>query len=115
VQVNTTDAASAAHSASGSGSDAVQADTQAPSVPTALTASVAKRTQVSLAWQPATDNVGVAGYEVWRNGVRAAVTTTANYTQTLAAGAYTYYVIAYDAAGNRSSASNSVSVTIKSR
>jgi hypothetical protein len=114
VQVNTADTASAGHGASGSGSYSVQADTQAPSAPTALTASVAKRTQVSLAWQPATDNVGVAGYELWRNGVRAAVTTTTSYTQTLAAGAYAYYVVAYDAAGNRSIASNSVSVTIKS-
>jgi len=115
IQVNISDAASAAHNASASGSDVVQADTQAPSVPTGLTASVSKRTNVTLTWQAATDNVGVAGYEVWRNGVRVATTATKSYAETLASGTYSYYVVAYDTAGNRSGPSSSVSVTIKSR
>jgi hypothetical protein len=115
IQLSTTDAASASHNASGSGSDTVQADTQAPSVPPGLAASVSKRTNVSLTWQAATDNVGVAGYEVWRNGVRVATTAARSYAETLAGGTYGYYVVAYDAAGNRSGQSNAVSLTIKSR
>jgi len=115
IEVSTTDTASATHSASGSGSDAVQADTQAPSVPAGLAASVSKRSNVSLTWQAATDNVGVAGYEVWRNGARVATTAARNYVDVLAAGTYSYYVVAYDAAGNRSGPGNTVSLTIKSR
>ena len=116
VQVNTTDSATPAHGASGSASDVVvQGDTQAPSVPTALTASVSKRTNVSLTWQAAIDNVGVAGYEIWRNGVRVATTASRNYAEALTGGTYTYYVVAYDAAGNRSGPGNSVSLTIKAR
>ncbi|HET7064759.1 MAG TPA: NEW3 domain-containing protein [Rudaea sp.] len=117
IQMSTTDAATTTHSASGSGSDVVvvQADTQAPSAPTGLAASVSKRTNLSLTWQAATDNVGVAGYEVWRNGARVATTAARSYAEVLAGGTYSYYVVAYDAAGNRSGPSNSVSVTIKSR
>ena len=116
VQVITTDTATTAHSASGSASDiVVRGDTQAPSAPTALTASVSKRTTVSLTWQTATDNVGVVGYEVWRNGARVATTAARNYAEVLTGGTYGYYVVAYDAAGNRSGPSNPVSLTIKVR
>ena len=115
VQVNITDAASSAHSASGNGSDVVQADTQAPSAPAGLAAAVSKRTNVALTWQAATDNIGVTGYELWRNGGRVTTTAATGYAETLANGTYSYYVVAYDAAGNRSSPSNSVSLTIKSR
>jgi len=115
IQVNITDTATTVHGASASGSDVVQADTQAPSVPTGLAAAVSKRTNVSLTWQAATDNIGVAGYEVWRNGARVATTAKTSYTETLATGTYSYYVVAYDAAGNRSGASNSMTLTIKSR
>jgi hypothetical protein len=117
VQVSTSDTASAAHSASGSATSIVQApvaDTQAPSAPSSLTAST-KKTQISLSWKAATDNVGVTGYEVWRNGSKVASTAATSYSETLASGTYTYSVIAYDAAGNRSAASNSVSVTTKGR
>ncbi|TLY52523.1 MAG: hypothetical protein E6K53_04100 [Gammaproteobacteria bacterium] len=120
VQVNATDAALPAHNVSGSVSDivqtqVVQADTQAPTAPGGLTASTVKRTTVSLTWQVATDNVGVSGYEIWRNGVRVATTATPGYTETLPSGTYSYYIVAYDAAGNHSGASNSVSLTIRSK
>ena len=115
VQVTVTDAANTVHSVSGGGSAIVQADTQAPSVPIGLAASVSKRTNVSLTWQAATDNFGVAGYEVWRNGARVTTTSKTSYAETLGNGTYSYYVVAYDAAGNRSAPGGSVSVTIKSR
>ena len=43
------------------------ADTQAPSVPAGFTASVVGATQVNLAWQASTDNVGVSGYTIYRD------------------------------------------------
>jgi hypothetical protein len=117
VQVSTSDAGSANHSVSANATSTVQpqpADTQAPSAPTSLIASL-KRAQVSLSWKAATDNVGVTGYDVWRNGTRVASTAATTWSESPAAGTYMYTVIAYDAAGNRSAASNSVSVTNKGR
>nr|WP_147653390.1 glycosyl hydrolase family 18 protein [Vulcaniibacterium gelatinicum] len=86
------------------------ADTVAPSVPTGL--SVAGRTSASitLAWQAATDNAGgsgVAGYDVFRNGVLVGSTAGTGYTDSgLAADTgYGYTVRARDAAGNASAQS----------
>ena len=90
-------------------------DTAAPSVPTALTATATASNSVSLSWTASTDNVGVARYTISRNGT--ALTTVAGGTTTLvdpsvhAGNAYTYTVIASDAAGNASAQSNVASVT----
>jgi hypothetical protein len=87
----------------------------APSAPSALTASVnQKRKQIALSWKAASDNVGVAGYRVWRNGTLAATTTTTGWTdQAWSAGAtYTYSVSAYDAAGNMSAPGSTATVTL---
>ena len=43
-------------------------DTQAPSVPQNLTANAPNPFQVNLSWNASTDNVGVTGYEIYRNG-----------------------------------------------
>ncbi|WP_033255059.1 carbohydrate binding domain-containing protein, partial [Kitasatospora phosalacinea] len=43
-------------------------DTQAPTVPGGLTATATAATQVSLSWGASSDNVGVTGYDVYRNG-----------------------------------------------
>ena len=71
--------------------------------------------QVDIAWSASTDNVGVAAYQVMRNG--AIVTTvpagTLSYsdTGTMANGIYNYVVRALDAAGNVSNGRNTVQVT----
>src|SRR6266480_6706912 len=44
------------------------ADTQAPSTPANLAATVVSASQIDLAWSPATDNVAVTGYRVYRDG-----------------------------------------------
>lgn len=90
-------------------------DTQAPSIPS-LTAAVAKSsTEVGLRWSAGIDNVGVAGYQVLRNGapLKAVSGVTLAYDDTSAAPntAYTYAVKAFDAAGNYSAASNGIAVT----
>jgi hypothetical protein len=57
--------------------------------------------------------VGVTGYDVYQNGVFKANTAATTYAVTglTASTAYTFYVIAKDAAGNASTASNTVNVT----
>lgn len=89
------------------------ADTTAPTAPT-LTASGTTQTTTNLSWSGATDNVGVTGYDVLRNGVVIGSTTTATtfaVTGLTASTTYTFNVRAKDAAGNVSTNSNTVSVT----
>jgi chitodextrinase len=88
-------------------------DTTVPTVPT-LSASGTTQTTTNLSWTGATDNVGVTGYDVLRNGVLIGSTTTATtfaVTGLTASTTYTFNVRAKDAAGNISANSNTVSVT----
>lgn len=90
-------------------------DTTPPSVPTALAGTAASRS-VSLTWAPSTDNVAVKGYYVNRNGVRVAtVTSGVTWTDSgLTTGTrYSYYVVAFDAAANKSAGSKSISIAAK--
>ena len=88
-------------------------DTQAPTVPTNLSSSNITSSSVSLSWSASTDNIGVAGYDVYRNGSLLTTTTSTSYNVTVlsASTTYTFYVKAKDAAGNVSSASSTISVT----
>jgi hypothetical protein len=90
-------------------------DTQAPSAPTSLTTSkLSKPSRVRVSWTASTDNVGVAGYRVYRNGAQLATSTTTTYTDSHPLrGTNTYTAYAYDAAGNVSLASNSSSISVK--
>ncbi|GAA0410483.1 glycosyl hydrolase [Acrocarpospora corrugata] len=86
-------------------------DTQNPTVPGNLTYTEPGSGQIRLAWTASTDNVGVTGYDVYRNGTVAASVAgnVLTYTDTQPATAtVTYYVRAKDAAGNQSGESNSV-------
>jgi len=90
------------------------ADTAAPSVPIGLTATAVSSSQINLSWNASTDNVGVTGYRIYRGGIQiATVTSGTTYSNTgLSAGTtYSYTVAAYDAAGNVSAQSSSVSAT----
>jgi hypothetical protein len=96
-------------------------DTQAPSAPGTLTASGGAGT-ASLSWGPATDNVGVAGYTVYRSVTsgftpgpanQAAQTSGTIFTDSgLASGTYYYVVTAFDAAGNVGPPSNEAPATV---
>src|SRR5438093_245137 len=92
------------------------ADTTPPTTPTGLTAAVAGSTGANLSWSASTDNVGVTGYIVRRNGVQIATPATTSFADTglSAATTYSYTVAARDAAGNISPDSTSVSVTTAS-
>jgi chitodextrinase len=95
-------------------------DTQAPTKPSKLVASVAGTSQINLIWQPSSDNVGVKSYDVYRaektgSAVKIATVSGTNFgnTDLKSNTAYTYYVIARDAAGNGSAASEKASATTK--
>lgn len=94
------------------------ADTQAPSVPSGISAVAASASQINVKWSASTDNVGVAKYNVYRSTNTGSATKIATVTTTsfgdsgLSANkTYKYYVIAEDAAGNKSAASTTVSAT----
>jgi hypothetical protein len=86
-------------------------DTARPSVPGKPVATVVSSSQINLSWAASTDNVGVAGYRVYRNGTLIATTTGTTYQNTgLAANTnYSYRVSAYDAANNESAQSSATS------
>ena len=92
-------------------------DSVAPSAPGVL-AAAGTLTGAQLSWGAATDNTGVARYNVHRSptpgftpaaGNRVAQPTGTSYTDTVAAGTYYYRVTAEDAAGNVGPASNEAS------
>ncbi|GGI57670.1 fibronectin type III domain-containing protein [Winogradskyella haliclonae] len=88
-------------------------DTQAPSVPTNLTASNVTTSSVVLSWSASTDNVGVTGYDVYQGATLLATVTSTGYTVTGLSSStdYTFNVRAKDAAENVSNASSNVGVT----
>nr|WP_228084235.1 discoidin domain-containing protein [Streptomyces sp. MA3_2.13] len=88
-----------------------EGDTEAPSAPGALTSAVAEPGQIGLSWEAAEDDTGVAGYEIWADGVlRTTVPGDATtHTDTQPADATVSYTVrALDAAGNRSADSETV-------
>jgi acid phosphatase type 7 len=88
-------------------------DTVAPTAPTTLSVTSAAATSVSVSWGASLDAVGVAGYDLFRNGTKVGTTTGTNYTfVNLTCGtSYTLGVEAFDAAGNRSTRTAIVAAT----
>jgi chitodextrinase len=79
-------------------------DTTAPSTPGAPVAGSTTQTSVGLTWTASSDAVGVTGYDVYVNGTKTGTATTTSYTASnlTCATSYTFGVVAFDAAGNRS-------------
>ena len=90
----------------------VSEDGGPPSAPQNLVATAPAPSRVQLTWDPSSDDVGVAGYEVMRDGVAVASVSTPGFTDTEVAGgaSHRYAVAAFDAAGNRSGPSNTATV-----
>jgi chitodextrinase len=86
----------------------VSSDVQAPTVPTNFRVSGTTTTSISLSWGASSDSGGSgrAGYRIYRDGSSTplATVTGRTYTNTgLTSGtSYTYWVTAYDNAGNES-------------
>jgi chitodextrinase len=93
-------------SASTAACPTAQPDTEAPAVPGGMLTTGATTSAISLAWNATTDNVGVAGYNLYKNGVKVGSTQSTSYTFSgLTCGTgYTLALTAYDAAGNESNA-----------
>src|SRR5690606_3351449 len=71
----------------GARDDGSGGDDQAPSAPTGLRISGTTTSSISLGWNTSTDDVGVAGYRVYRDGTQVAEVSGTSFTDTgLAAG-----------------------------
>jgi len=94
----------------------VPPDTQAPSVPNGLTVTAISDTQIALSWTASTDNVGVAGYRIFRDGtpIRTTPSTSYNDAGLTPLTTYSYTVAAYDYANNVSAESAPLVVTTSS-
>lgn len=90
-----------------------ETDTIAPSTPAELRAKAYVNGRVELNWAAATDDVGVTGYRVYRNGASAGTVSGTTWTDTNAAASttYSYEVAAIDAAGNESPRSEKAKAT----
>ena len=113
-QIVALDAAGNTSSAAAASATTMTPDATPPSTPTGLAAKLGRGGKFTLTWSASTDNIGVAGYRVYKNGVLAATVTAATYNGSIGGGknasAASYYVVAFDAAGNSSGASASVTV-----
>jgi len=98
------------------GSGGGGSDTQAPSTPANLTVTGTTAASASLSWSASTDNIGVTGYDVMRNGTRVATATGTSFTDAGLSPStqYSYAIRARDAAGNLSTPSTSVTATTAS-
>jgi uncharacterized protein YkwD len=89
-------------------------DQQPPTAPNLTSAIARSATEVDLTWTPGTDNVGITSYQILRNGSSLGTVGSSSvfFADTGASPntSYTYYVRAYDAAGN-SATSNAAQVT----
>jgi hypothetical protein len=83
-------------------------DTEAPSVPQNLVATGVSSSQIDLTWNASTDNVAVAGYNIYRDNVLVDTSPTNSYSDTGLAieTTYVYEVSAFDAAANESARSD---------
>ncbi|MDO8649926.1 MAG: hypothetical protein Q7K33_01280, partial [Candidatus Berkelbacteria bacterium] len=91
-------------------------DNLAPSKPTGLGATANSSSQIALSWTASTDDIGPVVYNIFRNSTTTAAiatTTGTSYSDSGLSSAtqYTYYVSAYDHAGNISEVSAGASAT----
>ncbi|WP_415325583.1 endonuclease [Chryseobacterium sp. MMS23-Vi53] len=89
------------------------ADTQAPTAPTNLATNNPSSNSISLSWTAATDNIGVVAYDIYKDGVLYSTVTgtTATVSGLNPSTTYNFYIIAKDASGNSSVASNTAQGT----
>jgi len=85
-------------------------DTTAPTIPANLQTTSATDTTISLQWDAATDNVGVTGYDLYRNGVLITSTVGTSFTDTglHVNTSYSYKIRSHDGSGNNSSQSTAL-------
>jgi hypothetical protein len=91
-------------------------DTIAPSVPSGLFISSVAQTTFTLNWNASTDNVGVVGYEIYRDGVLIGTTSSTSFSLTglTCNTSYVMHLKAFDAEENFSIISATASGTTTS-
>ena len=89
------------------------ADPVAPSTPTNLAVLSANSTSVALNWTASTDNIQVAGYNIYEGSTKVGSSPgpVGSVTGLSPSTTYSFSVRAYDEAGNLSGASNTISAT----
>lgn len=94
------------------------AESAAPSIPSVLTATAASGRQINLSWAASTDDTGVRGYGVYRDGtlIDTVDQDTLTYSDILLvpATSYSYRVDAFDGSGNHSARSDPDSAATQS-
>lgn len=85
----------------------------APSVPGVVKASASSNSQITVTWAAASDNLGITGYKIFRDGVQAGTSTSTSFLNSgLSSGTnYCYAVKSYDASGNESALSAAACAT----
>lgn len=91
-------------------------DTTTPIAPTGLTVTADSSSSISINWDASTDDVGVAGYRIYRNGefIKSATALSAKDSGLVALSNYCYTVSAIDAANNESDQSSQVCTSTSS-
>ncbi|MBI3638166.1 peptidoglycan-binding protein [Candidatus Wolfebacteria bacterium] len=91
-------------------------DTTAPNTPTNLSVTPSSSSQIYLTWDAPKDDIGVAGYYIYRNNIQitnvSGTTSTSYLDFNLSSNTYAYAVEAYDIAGNISNRSFPVNITL---
>ncbi len=96
-----------------SSSWAVMGDSVSPSIPGQVLAIPVSASQVQVAWNASSDDVGVKGYKVYRNGQLVSDQMETSFIDNNVKGTIIFYsVAAYDYAGNVSSQSPLVAVQV---
>lgn len=88
-------------------------DEESPTTPVITSVVPDSPTQITVTWEPSTDNILLSGYRVFRDGSQVAVTTVTSFvnTELLPETFYEYEIVAYDWFGNVSTTSDAVGTT----
>lgn len=88
-------------------------DVTDPSPPSNLVAEAISDTRIDLTWTESTDNIGVHGYNIYRDGEVIGTSPSTSYGDTglSASTEYCYAVNAFDKAGNESAGSDTACAT----
>jgi len=90
------------------------ADTERPTTPTGVSASAVSSSSISVSWNASSDNVGVQGYNIYRNNsYYSTVFNATNFTDNGVTGgsSYNYGVVAFDESRNFTPISITVTAT----
>ncbi|MFZ1852646.1 MAG: hypothetical protein WAU15_10595 [Nitrosomonas sp.] len=118
VIVTDSDGKAPQHLTNGQGNATLIIDNTPPSVPTSLSGSVNRQGKIMLSWQASNDALsGIAGYSIYRNNELIGEASSNSFADSTAVAgvSYEYVVTARDAAGNKSSASNTILIIAGSK